>query len=1129
MAPSTVSRALATKPGAYDRREERRESGRPPVGEAHAPLAASAHALLGNRALAGGLVDAEGPAQLVDAALAMGVAGVGAGGSVGEVLANSTINGWIAAFGAGPDPFSGEVVARAGAEEAFAPGWSERLAVATARGGQPLPEVVRVRMEQAFGGRDFSGVRVHTDAAARQAAEAIHAVAFAVGEDVYFGAEGPRLGSAAGDEVLAHELAHVVQHQEGRMGGAGGVSSPSDPLELEAVRVAREVVAAAPAIEGGITPELAPAQPSAGTQPSAAASSEGAPVHRAKGGMDEEEDEDAETFREVGAQLVGEDDAVYDVVRYDGDAGATIRPVGGGEDREVRRRSPGVWEPAPAAEGVDEEPCEVEGPEAAPTFVQGPEREWLGSPSTRLAQPEGSKKKLTEQTSVVTGFTVQVTVAPIAQGRPVKPKDGFEDVVYTAAQVWVESIRIGNTDRPDTRYGTKQESHTVAWTLERAAQAAQSGQPLSAVLSYYLDELRGLDGSDQPEVAEVLIQMVLIAEEALRGGELPIDRWQAVLSNVAKGYTQAYQASASATFKKGRAVGHGESHAMGVLRAAEENVGAVGELGGLQAAASTLLDVNFGASLGEEGYGLAVGHWIHALGEAFPRLMAAHGARIIDPVLRRKVAAGVARRLKLTTVEELVAHFGIGAAAILAGSAGGGATLDRGGMPPALTVAVPSSMEADFVANVELAPEATGTLTESTSQVSGSPEVKLALPFYTAAQLSVRRVSVSDKDRPDTRFASQMSHTVAWTLMRADLAAFAGTPLSGVIEELGRRSVGQLQDLDVPDAVSLALANIEQLRRLAGASLPIHQWQAVISDLVRRYTLVYQKLGSASYVDETTLGRALGHGEGPHMERLRQNEAYAKENGDLKDPPGTVVAAVVALFDAHVNGTLSAERFVSAALHWHEMVNRVFPTLAKAGGERFLEAALTGRAVPKEVAETYKVKDQLELVRTLEKRIGAARELFGRLGEVHKSRGAASLDLLRGLNFAHAPMDGSGNDCAIQSAYHQLTTVHGLAVGDFVAFRDHVRTNAALAFGTMIDLLGNGGVFLAAIQGYLNANVPAAAGGGLRIDIWSATGDGGLMQFQDVAVHAAGPVRTLTIYFNGVNHFDSIAGPLARL
>lgn len=58
-------------------------------------------------------------------------------------------------------------------------------------------------------GADLSGVRIFRDEAARARAEALHALAFTHGQDIYFGrrAQGPRVPSA----LLAHELVHTLQ------------------------------------------------------------------------------------------------------------------------------------------------------------------------------------------------------------------------------------------------------------------------------------------------------------------------------------------------------------------------------------------------------------------------------------------------------------------------------------------------------------------------------------------------------------------------------------------------------------------------------------------------------------------------------------------------------------------------------------------------------------------------------------------------------------------------------------------------------------------------------------------------------------------------------------------------------
>jgi hypothetical protein len=78
--------------------------------------------------------------------------------------------------------------------------------------GQPLEKGTQAFFESHFG-YDFSHVRVHSDAKAAESAEMVGAMAYAMGNDVVFGAGQYQPNSAAGQELLAHELAHVTQPQ----------------------------------------------------------------------------------------------------------------------------------------------------------------------------------------------------------------------------------------------------------------------------------------------------------------------------------------------------------------------------------------------------------------------------------------------------------------------------------------------------------------------------------------------------------------------------------------------------------------------------------------------------------------------------------------------------------------------------------------------------------------------------------------------------------------------------------------------------------------------------------------------------------------------------------------------------
>ncbi|MEH2067455.1 MAG: DUF4157 domain-containing protein [Nostoc sp.] len=76
--------------------------------------------------------------------------------------------------------------------------------------GQPMADNIRAPMEQAFGA-DFSGVKVHTDSESNQLNRSIQARAFTTGQDVFFGQGEYNPESRSGQELLAHELTHVVQ------------------------------------------------------------------------------------------------------------------------------------------------------------------------------------------------------------------------------------------------------------------------------------------------------------------------------------------------------------------------------------------------------------------------------------------------------------------------------------------------------------------------------------------------------------------------------------------------------------------------------------------------------------------------------------------------------------------------------------------------------------------------------------------------------------------------------------------------------------------------------------------------------------------------------------------------------
>jgi len=90
--------------------------------------------------------------------------------------------------------------------------------------GHPLDATSRSQMEELFN-EDFGGVRVHTDAEAAESAQAVDARAYTSGEDVVFGANQYRPNTSEGKQLIAHELAHTIQHRDAGQSSSQGAGT----------------------------------------------------------------------------------------------------------------------------------------------------------------------------------------------------------------------------------------------------------------------------------------------------------------------------------------------------------------------------------------------------------------------------------------------------------------------------------------------------------------------------------------------------------------------------------------------------------------------------------------------------------------------------------------------------------------------------------------------------------------------------------------------------------------------------------------------------------------------------------------------------------------------------------------
>ncbi|PPD31599.1 MAG: hypothetical protein CTY21_11980, partial [Methylomonas sp.] len=100
----------------------------------------------------------------------------------------------------------------------------------------PLDAATRSALEPYFG-HDFSRVRIHAGMKSAESAKAENALAYTSGNHIVFGAGQYAPRSASGMNLLAHELTHVIQQQNGRATAASSTAA-TEAFEQEADRFA---------------------------------------------------------------------------------------------------------------------------------------------------------------------------------------------------------------------------------------------------------------------------------------------------------------------------------------------------------------------------------------------------------------------------------------------------------------------------------------------------------------------------------------------------------------------------------------------------------------------------------------------------------------------------------------------------------------------------------------------------------------------------------------------------------------------------------------------------------------------------------------------------------------------------
>lgn len=535
-----------------------------------------------------------------------------------------------------------------------------------------------------------------------------------------------------------------------------------------------------------------------------------------------------------------------------------------------------------------------------------------------------------------TSFLARVSLVPV------KNTAGGE--LFKSSEVWVEDVKVSD-DRPPTKFGSEgQRSHTVAWSLLRAALQNMGHQTLDKFLKILSDMSESIDLPTTSPASATAAQAV---KDKIKTGTDQIGDahksaelffWQRLASDYLGQYVHLYQLSESATYADAQAVGHGEPGHMATLRAAEKalkegKVLAVPEVALVATAAVGLLD--YKSRLGAKIIAQVLHHWMNDLALAFPLVAKTYRVAIITKL-------GIAKGDQ----DKLVAAFTKDPTAVLAtiGAKSTTQTIETDRLPE--QTALEKANQSSFVANVYVVPQKSvakrnlvvGGKDGGVSQGTNT----LALGHYKATDLKIEQVDVAD-DRPNTRFGNlQRSHTVAWTLVRRHLINFGGQNAAALLNFILNELPILQDDIDSPlvnpkipfDAPTVAAKLHADVMKIASNTdgFPLHQWQTRLSELVETYVTLYQLSRSATYSKEE---RPKGHGESSALGTLDKIEAALATKADMVAKKAytdtnqeEICDAAIKLVDAAVaTGTLQPTEWQLAIQHWLKLLGGKYPLL----------------------------------------------------------------------------------------------------------------------------------------------------------------------------------------------------------
>lgn len=798
-----------------------------------------------------------------------------------------------------------------------------------------LPSDLATNITQ-LSGVDVSDVRVHTQSGRPQS---IGAEAFAEGNQIHLGT-----GAQA---HLPHEAWHVVQQKQGRVSAtrqhrASGAAVNDDPaLEREADEMGARAAS-------GDVPSVRPRVVAGGGQAIIQGKFTLESVKKPKK-EDEEEDGgaiwiDEESGQQYRIVATSELSILFERIR-DGfrvyARRSTLEPIDVDDEYAAARLSEEDYHEAldlPFLDDVeDDDQVAMDESSVSRDEDAGPQFEKVVGQDPLFVKPRDVAGKAAHKDRVAPAFTVHLAVAP---------RDGVDsdDGKYVPADLEIVFAFVSD-ERPPTRFQnpesdappTKrakrkskkkkgQRSHTAAFGLIRQALGGFKGRSLTALIRFLSRGIRDLlceDETEQParDLATLLAPKIVTGDgeehifvlEGLSETRMPLEFWNGLAAQGMRAYEIAHHKSAAASFADGAAKGHGESHALEHLRAAERDLGQK-EPTGIEAIYATykstavadaliLLDVKFGLSLPVPQWCRAIRRWFELLHVAFPRVMEAIGENVKKTLFAKKLPPGVAK------------------------DHGGeiyGDLLDDDFDPPDYGKPRDIDDQSRGIGGMGATRLAAHVRLDPLRQDSGEMITEDHAPptHFTMDELEIGLLQLGDAARPDTRFGSkQMSHTVAWTLIRASILSFSGQPLANLLGYLTHHIEELVSDLS-PEPAGEAAKVATTLRAMVDEKLALADWHEHVANTVVEYLRLHQ-LGRSTTYNKKPGGRSEGHA----MQVLRENELHLCAYDGLYDEPAEVIKWAQYLLDADMDPDLPWESIARAVLHWEEALFNAFPTI----------------------------------------------------------------------------------------------------------------------------------------------------------------------------------------------------------